>query len=252
MEQWWGAQVMSFTAFPASGPAVCGANAPAARPAVGPGVCPARSEGFPAVLRAGRPANNSPSNGHRASLPSPSSELKQICWTALRAATFQPFRSSAALTGRRPALPQGLGTHRSLRRDNPCMRVPSGTQRADAGHLFEHPGDAGAPVGRPGGSPCAQPRSAGAGRSRRAAASPKSCLSSELEPSPPARSCSRASYLGAFQPRAPQGTRSAAAGKQSGRRPACPLGRALSWSASNTPVHEMIRREERRSRALEN
>jgi hypothetical protein len=206
-------------------PADGGANAPVARPAVGPGVCPPLRGGFPAVLRAGRPANNSPSNCHRTLLPSPSSELKQICWTPLRGATFQPLRSSAALTGHRPALPQGLGTHRALRRDNP--QVVREKQRACAGTFFAYRGDAGAPVGSPGGGPCAQPRSAGAGRSRRAAASPKSCLSSELEQGPGTRSCPRASYLGAFQPRAPQGTRSEAEGKQSGRRPVCPLGRAL-------------------------
>jgi hypothetical protein len=46
-------------------PAEVERSAPAVGAGVGPGVCPSLRYGFPAVLRAGRPANNSPSNRHR-------------------------------------------------------------------------------------------------------------------------------------------------------------------------------------------
>jgi hypothetical protein len=176
-------------------PAIVGASAPVARPAGGPTACPLR--GFPAVLGAGRPANNSPSNRHRAPWQCQARSSNSICGTPLRGATFRPLRSSASHTGRQPASPQGLGQHRGAPRDNPCMPRFAQYSHSDAvaaggrsrwlrdaagiGRLLvSHLADSGAPVGRPAGGPCAQPRSAGAGRSRRAAASPKCCLSSEL------------------------------------------------------------------------
>jgi hypothetical protein len=210
----------------ASGPAVCGAHAPVARPAVGPGVCPPLRCGFPAVLRAGRPANNSPSKRHRALLLRPSSELKQICWTPLRGATFHPFRSSAALTGRRPALPQGLEQHRGFRRTPPRACGQRNTTSRCRPPL-RTPRSCRSPSGQAGRRPVRAAEERRGWKVAARSAVPQTCLSSELGRGKSARWNSRASCLRAFQPRAPQGTRSEAEGKRPGRRPACPLGRAL-------------------------
>ncbi len=72
--------------------------------------------------------------------------------------------------------------------------------------LVEHHTAPPAPVGRPDGGPCAPLRSAGPGRSRRAAASGKYCLSPEPGDGNALGGVRGRVYLPAFRDRAPQGT----------------------------------------------
>src|SRR5262245_24523852 len=59
---------------------------------------------------------------HRAFLHSPDSELKQLCWTPLRGATFQALRSSAALRWATSHPPHsGLSPRSALLREGPSI-----------------------------------------------------------------------------------------------------------------------------------
>jgi len=147
-------------------------------------------------------------------------------------ATGRSYLSAASCSGRTtrgcPAISRSFTTaverppcislhHRALRRFHMlsrCSRASSNTP------LPLQPLWAG-----PGGGPCAPPRSAGPGRLRRAAASRKYCLSSELGEGKSARWCSRASLFAGLpgpstggNPR--RGRRSRATAR------ACPQGRA--------------------------
>src|SRR5262245_26296443 len=73
------------------------------------------ARGCPAVLGSGRPAKNSPSPPHRASLLSPSSELKQLCWTPQAAQPSRPCAPPAALRWATSHPPRsGHAPHRAL------------------------------------------------------------------------------------------------------------------------------------------
>jgi hypothetical protein len=214
------------------------------------------------VLGAGRPPNNSPSNDHRALLLAAklgaqtafggrrcAARPSSPCAPRLRTrAAGQPAHRGSCVTevvddgaDQRLlcSLRDGLRATRwppdhlhavlaaGLRR---CLVATASAVehcaiRCVRGLFVESPGVAQATVARPAGGPCAKPRSAGAGRSRRAAASRKCCLSSELGIAKARSGDSRASYLRAFRPRAPQGTPEG--GEQSGRQPASPQGRSL-------------------------
>jgi hypothetical protein len=209
-----------------------GALAEAGWPSVGPGVCPAlryartrlqarpSSAGQtarrccllvplqPAVLATGRPANNSPSKRHRALLHSPSSVLKQVCGTPLRGATFQWLRPSLHVTVRQPATLLRRN-HRALspacegvlvEQHRAFSRSPLAVLRRTPRCLLRSPcGEAGRRT-----VTCRLGRRAWKVAARSAVQ--QICLSSELGASKALGAALRASYLLAFQDRAPQGT----------------------------------------------
>jgi hypothetical protein len=207
-------------------------SAPAGWAGVGPGVCPPLRYGFPAVLGAERPANNSPSNtterfcsrqarsSNRFAGPRCARQPSSPCAPRLhsRAAARPPRRGSSTTNAAfGEVLPRKRLQH---------VRWCSTTKSPHAGgsaRWFRRSGVAGW-----------RPVSAAEERRLRKVA-PRSgvqqiCLSSELGESKNARWCSRASYLLAFWSRAPQGTRSEAEGKRPGRQPATPLRPTLKTS----------------------
>jgi hypothetical protein len=210
------------------------APAPVGRAAGGPTARPLR--GFPAVLGAGRPPNNSPSNVTERFCSRLTRSSNSIWGTPLRGATFQPLRSSASHTGRRLPCPQGLLQQRGvrpgvLRALGHCDALLAAQARkapgksavfdesAAVGLVVEVLGDGGR-CGVAGWGPvCA------AEERRHRKVAPRSGVRQMLFEHrawrrQDARWCSRASYLPAFRCRAPQGTPEG--GKQSGPQPATP------------------------------
>jgi hypothetical protein len=210
-----------------------GAPAPVGRPLGGPTARPLR--GFPAVLGAGRPANNSPSNTTARSCTHQARSSNSICGTPLRGATFRPLRSSASHTGRQGACPQGLLPHQGLLRElQPPLPQALSARHERPSALTTRRTDATTAATRivnalGGCSRCgvAFRRPVCAAEERRGwKVAPRSGVPQMLFELRAWRQAgalggpSRASYLGAFQPRAPQGTPEG--GKQSGRRKATP------------------------------